>query len=98
MLLRTSSAGPLALTPPPLYEWIKASALSSGRSTARALPVASRPPRMPPRRASSRRHRPIAALVAATPASLESGRSAGALAHDAHVLEVLVGHCVARKL
>src|SRR4051794_26628625 len=97
MLLRTRNAGPFALTPPPVYEWISASALSSGRSTARAPPAASRPSR-PPSNASRRRQRESAALVAATTTPLETGRAARAFANVADVLEVLVGQRVARQL
>src|SRR3974390_1789670 len=97
MLLRTRNAGPYALTPPPMYEWISASALSPGRSTGRDAPGTSTPSRLPSS-ASRRCQRPIAALVAATAASLDAGRAARAFAHVADVLEVLVGQRVARQL
>src|SRR4051794_33628256 len=97
MLLRTRNAGPLALTPPPMYEWTSASALSPGRSMARDAPGASTPSRLPST-ASPRRQRPMAALVAATTASLDAGRAAPGFAHVANVLEVLVRQRVAREL
>src|SRR6185295_14504257 len=97
MLLRTRTAGPYALTPPPMYECTSASALSPGRSTARDTPGASTPSRLP-MSASSRCQRPIAALVAATATSLDAGRPARAFTNVADVLEVLVRQRVARQL
>src|ERR1700712_3014940 len=78
MLLRTSSAGPWAMTPPPSYRWYIVSARSSGRSTACTEPAASAPPTRPATVA--------AFLIAATAASLHAGGAARTFAHGVDVV------------
>src|SRR5438132_4397687 len=78
MLLRTSTAGPCAMTPPPSYRWYMVSARSSGRSTAWTDVAATAPAARPATLA--------AFLIAATAAPLHAGGAARAFAHDVHVV------------
>src|SRR5471030_2484780 len=90
MLLRTSTAGPCAITPPPSYTWYIVSARSSGRSTACTEPAASAPPTRPATVA--------AFLIAATAAPLHARGAAGAFAHRVDVVALAPRQLVERGL
>src|ERR1700712_4366452 len=90
MLLRTSTAGPCAMTPPPSYRWYMVSARSSGRSTACTAPEVSAPPTRPATVA--------AFLIAATAASLHAGGAARAFAHRVDVVLLATRQVVERGL
>src|SRR5471032_3371846 len=90
MLLRTSTAGPCAITPPPSYRWYIVSARSSGRSTAWTEPAASAPP--------TRLATVAAFLIAATAASLHARRPARAFAHGVDVVLLAARQFVERGL
>src|SRR5471032_3175189 len=90
MLLRISTAGPCAITPPPSYRWYIVSARSSGRSTACTEPAAIALPTSPATLA--------AFLIAATTAPLHAGGAARAFAHRVDVVLLAPRQLVERGL